>query len=160
MAQNLHMALCISCLVLVCVGFLACGRTCADMDPELLRFLGRRAYFSLGSESMNRKAIVRTPLSLAISGLVAVALLDCQIQNQPDDGQWTMAAKNYASTRFSTLDGNQYRQRQEPEVGVDLLDRPHHGHEAAPLVVNNTMYIVTPWPNLLYALDLTKPGAP
>ena len=34
------------------------------------------------------------------------------------------------------------------------------GQEAAPLVVNNTMYIVTPWPNLLYALDLTKPGAP
>src|SRR5215831_9289282 len=27
-----------------------------------------------------------------------------QIQNQPDDGQWPMAAKNYASTRFSTLD--------------------------------------------------------
>ena len=34
------------------------------------------------------------------------------------------------------------------------------GHEAAPLVVNSTMYIVTPWPNILYALDLTKPGAP
>src|SRR5947207_15807721 len=34
------------------------------------------------------------------------------------------------------------------------------GHEAAPLVVNNTMYIVTPFPNNLYALDLTKPGAP
>ena len=26
-----------------------------------------------------------------------------KIQDQPDDGQWTMAAKNYASTRFSTL---------------------------------------------------------
>ena len=35
-----------------------------------------------------------------------------------------------------------------------------HGHEAAPLVVNNTMYVVTPWPNTLFALDLTKPGAP
>ncbi len=34
------------------------------------------------------------------------------------------------------------------------------GEEAAPLVVNNTMYVVTPYPNLLYALDLTKPGAP
>lgn len=34
------------------------------------------------------------------------------------------------------------------------------GHEAAPLVVTATMYIVTPWPNILYALDLTKPGAP
>src|SRR4029079_14413269 len=34
------------------------------------------------------------------------------------------------------------------------------GHEAAPLVVNNTMYVVTPWPNIVYALDLTRPGAP
>ncbi|HEY4671494.1 MAG TPA: methanol/ethanol family PQQ-dependent dehydrogenase, partial [Gemmatimonadaceae bacterium] len=34
------------------------------------------------------------------------------------------------------------------------------GQEAAPLVVNSTMYIVTPFPNYLYALDLTKPGAP
>jgi PQQ-dependent dehydrogenase (methanol/ethanol family) len=34
------------------------------------------------------------------------------------------------------------------------------GHEAAPLVVNNTMYVVTPWPNKLFALDLTRPGAP
>ena len=34
------------------------------------------------------------------------------------------------------------------------------GHEAAPLVVGNTMYIVTPYPNLVHALDLTQPGAP
>ena len=32
------------------------------------------------------------------------------------------------------------------------------GHEGNPLVVNNMMYIVTPWPNVLYAIDLTKPG--
>jgi outer membrane protein assembly factor BamB len=35
-----------------------------------------------------------------------------------------------------------------------------HGHEAAPIVANNTMYIVTPYPNLVYALDLSKDGAP
>ena len=34
------------------------------------------------------------------------------------------------------------------------------GQEAAPLVVSNTMYVVTPFPNILYALDLTQPGAP
>jgi lanthanide-dependent methanol dehydrogenase len=28
------------------------------------------------------------------------------------------------------------------------------GHEAAPIVVGDTMYIVTPYPNLLHALDL------
>ena len=35
-----------------------------------------------------------------------------------------------------------------------------YGHEAAPLVVGSTMYLVTPFPNIAYALDLTKPGAP
>ena len=35
-----------------------------------------------------------------------------------------------------------------------------HGHEGQPLVVNNTMYVVTPFPNNLIALDLTKPGFP
>src|SRR5205807_723156 len=35
-----------------------------------------------------------------------------------------------------------------------------HGHEAAPIVVNNTMYVITPYPNIVFALDLTKDGAP
>ncbi|TLY57196.1 MAG: hypothetical protein E6K52_14925 [Gammaproteobacteria bacterium] len=34
------------------------------------------------------------------------------------------------------------------------------GHEGQPLVVKNTMYVVTPWPNVLYAFDLTQEGYP
>jgi alcohol dehydrogenase (cytochrome c) len=34
-----------------------------------------------------------------------------------------------------------------------------NGHEAAPLVVGGTMYIVTPRPNILYALDLKQQSA-
>jgi PQQ-dependent dehydrogenase (methanol/ethanol family) len=34
------------------------------------------------------------------------------------------------------------------------------GHEGQPLVVNNTMYLVTPYPNVAYALDLTQEGFP
>ena len=34
------------------------------------------------------------------------------------------------------------------------------GHEAAPIVVGGTMFIVTPYPNVVYALDLSRPGAP
>ncbi len=83
-----------------------------------------------------------------------------QIQNQPDDGQWVMASKNYASTRYSTLaqinTGNVANLQLKWTFSTGLT----RGHEAAPLVVNNTMYIVTPFPNILYALDLTKPGAP
>ena len=34
------------------------------------------------------------------------------------------------------------------------------GHQGQPLVVNDTMYVVTPYPNVLYAFDLTKEGYP
>lgn len=77
-----------------------------------------------------------------------------------DDGQWTMPTKNYAATRYSTLDqintGNVKNLRVEFTFSTGTL----HGEEAAPIIANNTMYIVTPWPNYVYALDLTKPGAP
>jgi PQQ-dependent dehydrogenase (methanol/ethanol family) len=33
-----------------------------------------------------------------------------------------------------------------------------HGHEGQPLVLDNTMYVVTPYPNDLLALDVSKPG--
>ena len=46
-----------------------------------------------------------------------------QIQNQPDDGQWMMPAKNYASTRFSTLDQINTGNVKNLKLGVDLLDR-------------------------------------
>ncbi|HLJ13809.1 MAG TPA: methanol/ethanol family PQQ-dependent dehydrogenase [Bryobacteraceae bacterium] len=83
-----------------------------------------------------------------------------QIQNQPDDGQWVMPAKNYASTRFSTLDQITPANAKNIKLAWTFSTGVTRGHEAAPLIVNNTMYIVTPWPDDLYALDLTKPGAP
>jgi len=71
-----------------------------------------------------------------------------------------MAAENYASTRFSTLSQINTSNIQSLRLAWSFSTGLTRGHEAAPLVVNGTMYIVTPWPNILYALDLTKPGAP
>ena len=34
------------------------------------------------------------------------------------------------------------------------------GHEGNPLVIGNVMYVHTSFPNIVYALDLSKPGAP
>jgi lanthanide-dependent methanol dehydrogenase len=92
--------------------------------------------------------------------LTCAICTSAQIQNQPDDGQWVMAPKNYASTRFSTLDQINTGNAGSLKAAWTFSTGLTRGHEAAPLVVNNTMYIVTPWPNNLYALDLTKPGAP
>ena len=77
-----------------------------------------------------------------------------------DDGQWAMAEKNYAATRFSELDQINGANVKGLQVAFTFSTGTTHGEEAAPLVVDNTMYIVTPYPNNLYALDLTKPGAP
>ena len=78
----------------------------------------------------------------------------------PDDGQWAMPAKNYASTRFSELTEINEANVGKLQVAFTFSTGINKGHEAAPLVVGDTMYIVTPYPNILYALDLTRPGAP
>jgi lanthanide-dependent methanol dehydrogenase len=79
---------------------------------------------------------------------------------QQDDGQWAMAAKNYASTRYSSLNeintGNVGRLKVAWTFSTGVVG----GHEAAPLVVGSTMYVVGPFPNVVYALDLGQPGAP
>jgi glucose dehydrogenase len=77
-----------------------------------------------------------------------------------EDGQWTMAAKDYASTRFSGLDEINVGNAPDLKVAFTFSTGVNKGHEAAPLVVGGVMYVVTPYPNDLYALDLSKPGAP
>jgi glucose dehydrogenase len=73
---------------------------------------------------------IRVTIAATAGMLTAFA----QIQNQPDDGQWVMPAKNYASTRYSTLDqintGNAHRLSLSWTFSTGLT----RGHEAAPLV--------------------------
>jgi PQQ-dependent dehydrogenase (methanol/ethanol family) len=109
----------------------------------------------------------------ALAGLMAVAVC-CAAWAQPapstpmppaaaapkDDFQWTMAEKNYAATRYSELDEVNAGNVKSLQVAFTFSTGTVHGEEAAPLVVDNTMYIVTPFPNNLFALDLTQPGAP
>src|SRR4051812_20831857 len=77
-----------------------------------------------------------------------------------DAGNWTMAAKDYAGTRFSPLDQVTSANVKSLTLAWTFSTGVLRGHEAAPLVVDDTMYIVTPYPNFVYALDLRQPGAP
>src|SRR6266550_1239901 len=82
------------------------------------------------------------------------------LQMQKDDGQWIMAAKDYSSRRFSALSQINASNVNQMHVAWTFSMANDRGEEAAPLVVNNTMYVVSPFPNTLYALDLTRRGAP
>ena len=77
-----------------------------------------------------------------------------------DDGQWTMPSKNYASTRYSELADVNAGNVGSLQVAFTFSTGVNRGHEAPPLVVGSTMYVLTPYPNILYALDLSQPGAP
>ncbi len=77
-----------------------------------------------------------------------------------DDGQWTMPSKNYASTRFSSLNEITPANVQHMIPLFSFSLAVNKGQEAAPIVAGNTLYVVTAYPNIVYALDLTKPGAP
>jgi PQQ-dependent dehydrogenase (methanol/ethanol family) len=76
------------------------------------------------------------------------------------NGQWTMPAGDYGNTRFSPLDKINTGNVQNLHVVATAATGIPHGFEGQPLVVNNTLYIVTPYPNNLIALDITKPGFP
>src|SRR5438270_537232 len=77
-----------------------------------------------------------------------------------DDGEWVRPAKDFQGTRFSALTEINNKNVQNLRVVSTFSTGVTRGHEAAPVVAGNTMYIVTPFPNFVYALDLTKEGLP
>lgn len=78
----------------------------------------------------------------------------------PPAGEWPSEARDYANTRYSPLDQINASNVGRLRVAWSFADGTQFGHEGAPLVIGDTMYIVTPFPNIAYALDLSKPGAP
>ena len=75
-----------------------------------------------------------------------------------EDGQWPMPAKNYQSTRYSGLSEINTSNVANLKVAWTFSTGVDRGQEAAPIVVGDTMYVATPFPHILYALDLTKNG--
>ena len=76
----------------------------------------------------------------------------------PDDGQWLAAAKDPQNTRFSSLTEITAANVSKLELAWQFETGSTAGHEGAPLVVGDTMYLITPFPNKLFALDLTANG--
>jgi PQQ-dependent dehydrogenase (methanol/ethanol family) len=72
--------------------------------------------------------------------------------------EWTTPAGTVQGTRFSSLDqitpANVGRLTEEFNFSTGV----QAGHQGAPLVVGDTMYVVGPFPDQLFALDLTNPG--
>src|SRR5271154_469575 len=81
---------------------------------------------------------------------------DQLIQLSKDPNQWVMPAGDYANQRYSALTqitkDNVKNLRPVWTFSTGVL----RGHEGAPLVLGNVMYVHTPFPNYVYALDLNN----
>ncbi len=108
-----------------------------------------------------RPAIALAALLALSFPALSVAALRAGAKPAPGaEGDWTMPAHDYASTRYSPLTQLTTANVAGLRVEFTFSTGVNRGQEAAPIVVGDTMYIVTPFPNILYALDLSKPGAP
>ena len=80
------------------------------------------------------------------------------IQETQNPKDWVMQRGNYANTGYSELkqinDSNVAKLQPVWTFSTGVL----RGHEGAPLVVGDIMYVHTPFPNIVYALDLNNEG--
>src|SRR5499427_9253648 len=83
---------------------------------------------------------------------------DALIALSKDPNQWVMPPRDYANTRYSELNqinkDNAKNLRPLWTFSTGVL----RGHEGGPLVVGDVMYVHTPFPNNVFALDLNHNG--
>ncbi len=95
---------------------------------------------------------------LAVASLGHAWANDGLASMQRDARAWVMPSGSYSGQRFSPLRqitaDNVHGLQPVWSFSTGVL----RGHEGAPLVVGDVMYVHTPFPNIVYALDLDREG--
>ena len=92
---------------------------------------------------------------VATAALAAPALAnDSVLKCIEDENNWCMQQKNYSATRYSKLDQINTKNVKDLKVAWTFSTGVLRGHEGSPLVIGNMMYLHTPFPNIVYALNL------
>jgi PQQ-dependent dehydrogenase (methanol/ethanol family) len=99
--------------------------------------------------------LVAAALAIPVSGALAN---DELMKLEKDPNQWVMPTGNYANQRYSELKKINKENVKNLRPVWTFSTGVLRGHEGAPLVIGNIMYVHTPFPNYVYALDLDKGG--
>jgi PQQ-dependent dehydrogenase (methanol/ethanol family) len=95
-----------------------------------------------------------------LSALVALFLVAGAAAQTADDGEWRTAGKDPGLTRFSGLAQITPANAAQLKLVLHYPTGQDRGQEAAPIVADSTMFVVSPFPNVVFAFDLTRPGFP
>jgi len=92
---------------------------------------------------------------VATAAFAAPALAnDSVVKCIADANNWCMQQGNYSATRYSELDQINTKNVNTLKVAWTFSTGVLRGHEGSPLVVGSTMWLHTPFPNIVYALNL------
>ncbi len=108
-----------------------------------------------------RKSLARSVCVAALATVLgsASAMANDELQKMSGDpSQWVMPLGNYSSQRFSELKQINTRTAKNLHPVWTFSTGVLRGHEGGPLVIGDTMYISTPFPNTVFALDLNNNG--
>ena len=98
------------------------------------------------------KGAVVLAAAAAVSG---VALADADLdQKIADPANWAAQAGDYSNHRYSELKQITASNVGKLQVAWTMSTGVLRGHEGSPLVIGDTMYIHTPFPNNVYAVNL------
>jgi lanthanide-dependent methanol dehydrogenase len=95
----------------------------------------------------------------SVAGLQTANAQDLQSMSQ-DAKQWVMTGRTYDLQRYSPLTQITTANVKNLHPDWSFSTGTLRGHEGNPLVIGTVMYVHSSFPNKVYALDLTKPGAP
>lgn len=83
---------------------------------------------------------------------------DDLLRQQADPANWVMQLGGYSAQSYSALDQINTANVKDLKVAWQFSTGVLRGHEGSPLVVGGVMYVHTPFPNNVFALDLDTPG--
>ncbi len=94
--------------------------------------------------------------AMAVTGIASAN--DSVLQATSDPSNWATQLGNYEGHRYSTLNQIDTGNVGDLQVKWTFSTGVLRGHEGGPIVIGDTMYIHTPVPNIVYALDLNDNG--
>ena len=83
---------------------------------------------------------------------------DDLLKMQQNPANVVMPTMDYANSRYSALNEITTSNVGKLQVAWSFSTGVLRGHEGAPLVIGDVMYVHTPFPNIVYALDLNHDG--
>ncbi|WP_181707572.1 lanthanide-dependent methanol dehydrogenase XoxF5 [Chthonobacter rhizosphaerae] len=107
-----------------------------------------------------RKVLSTACMTAVVALFAGNAMANDELASMMKDPKlWVAQAGDFANTRWSELNQINKDNVKNLQVAWTFSTGVLRGHEGGPLIIGDVMYVHTPFPNIVYALDLNDNGS-